>query len=120
MEKATGAVENATAGGWPGGEDGWRAAALEHGGKRGRQPVRRDGERRGSVDALEHTRSGECCGGVVMLERVRLCRWDGGAVNGEERRRAHEQIRLGERICKWRVGLVSWPINGSVRTDGRP
>ena len=32
-----------------------------------------------------------------------LCGHDGGTVNGEERRRAHEQIRLGERIRKWRV-----------------
>jgi hypothetical protein len=34
VEKAAGVVENDAAGGWPGGEEGWRAAALEHGGER--------------------------------------------------------------------------------------
>jgi hypothetical protein len=57
MEKTTGAVENATAGGWPGGEEGWRAAVLEHSRERGRWPV---GRGRGH------------CVDVVMLERVWL------------------------------------------------
>jgi hypothetical protein len=53
VEKVAGAVESAGAGRWPGGEEGWRAAALEHRGERGRA-VRRGGERHGVVVALEH------------------------------------------------------------------
>jgi hypothetical protein len=34
IEKASGAVENASSSGWPGGEEGWRVATLEHGGER--------------------------------------------------------------------------------------
>jgi hypothetical protein len=34
VEKAVSTVENAVAGGWPGGEEGWQAAALECGGER--------------------------------------------------------------------------------------
>ena len=59
---------------------------------RWRAPRRRGrgGEHHGGVGALEHARGGECHGGVVALELVRLCGRDGGAVNGDERRRAHE------------------------------
>ena len=73
--------KNTAAGGWPSGEEGWLVAALEHG--------------------------GESRGGVVVLECMWLCGHDGGTVNGEERRRAHEQIRLGERIRKWSVGSLA-------------
>jgi hypothetical protein len=90
MEKAVGAMENTVAGGWPDGEKGWWAAALERGGERGRRSVGRGGERHGGVVALEHAHGGERRGGVVTLEPTRLCRRDGGAVNGEERQQAHE------------------------------
>jgi hypothetical protein len=81
VEKAGDAVGNTAAGGWPGGEEGWRATALEHGGERGRWPVGRCGERHG---------------GVVALEHATVCGRD-GAMNGEElgfgewRRWAHKQ-----------------------------
>ena len=35
VEKAVSAVENVTASGWPSGEEGWWAVALERGGERG-------------------------------------------------------------------------------------
>ena len=35
VEKATGAVESAATSIWSGGEEGWRAAALEHRGEKG-------------------------------------------------------------------------------------
>jgi hypothetical protein len=47
-------VENVEAGRWPGGEEEWRAAALEHGGERGRRSVRRGEERRDGMVTLEH------------------------------------------------------------------
>jgi hypothetical protein len=33
VDKVACVVENAATGGWPGGEEGWRAAALERGGE---------------------------------------------------------------------------------------
>ena len=55
VEKAADIVENAVTSGWPDGEEGWWAAALERG-----------GEPHGGMVALEHTAA------------------DGGALNGEE------------------------------------
>jgi hypothetical protein len=71
VEKAAGAVENITLGGWLSGEEGWRAAALERGGEGGQRPVERGGGCCGDVVTLEHTRGGECSGGVVTLEHTR-------------------------------------------------
>jgi hypothetical protein len=42
VEKATSAVENTAASGWPGGEEGWRAVALE----------RENGGRSGAVESV--------------------------------------------------------------------
>jgi hypothetical protein len=57
-------------------------------------------ENHGGVVALEHACCEERCSGMVALERVRLCGHDSGVMNGEERRWAHEQIRLREQIHK--------------------
>lgn len=54
VQKAPGAVENAAAGGWSGGEKGWRAAVLKCGGERGWWLVGHDGERRSGMVVLEH------------------------------------------------------------------
>jgi hypothetical protein len=70
VEKVTGAVENTMAGGWPGGEEGWRAEALERGAERGWRPAGRGRECLRTVVALVHECSGEHRGKVVTLERV--------------------------------------------------
>lgn len=65
VEKATGAVENAMVGGCPCGEEGWRAATLEH-----------DGGWSGAVESAVAPWS--------RWSTPRRCRRK-GAVNGEER-----------------------------------
>jgi hypothetical protein len=72
VEKATpveeaGAVENAVAGRWPGGEEGWRVAALECGGERGWWSVGCGGT---AVWSRWSTHGGELHGGVVALEHA--------------------------------------------------
>jgi hypothetical protein len=103
VEKKVDAAENATAGGWPGGEKGWRATTLERGGERGRRLVEHGGEHRGGMVALEHARGGGCRGGVVVLERAR---GDADVRWCDEWRETDDTSRYGwgERISKWRVG----------------
>jgi hypothetical protein len=81
VEKAASAVENAAAGGWPDGEEGWRAAPLERGGERGWRLVER---------------GGGCRNGVVGWSMHAAMRRDSGAMNGEERTTRVDMIGASE------------------------
>jgi hypothetical protein len=106
VQKVVDAVENAAAEGWPGGEEGWRATVLEHGGER-------------TAAGWTWWRVPCWCGraGAHVRWRVsragahaRRCRRDSGAVN-EEGMDDTSKYGWGERIQKWRVGpLESGPI----------
>jgi hypothetical protein len=108
VEKAAGAVENATAGRWPSREEGWwwrcwSAMEIE------------DGGQLGAVESV-----------AVAWLRWSMPWWcrRNGAVNGEERTTGSLVNMVGGECMSayaseecWFVGLVSCPTNGNVRTD---